>query len=178
MTKKFEISGALFDKNDGLENIEEIRKVVVEVYSLFNIKFDEKYLNSVKVFVDNSTQNSGHTPLIAPVLNEILIIRLGLTSNSSKGQVIFQFAHELTHALFYSIYGFDKPKALEKEENICTAVSLMVIEDLCPEELAFFLLYVKNLDEPKYRNGFYLYKKTRKDYNTIIDMITDFEEYK
>lgn len=85
-------------------------------------------------------------------------------------QTAFQFAHEMMHLIFYSLFGISKERAGSEEESICTAASLCVIKSLFPKELDSFIDYVSRLEYEGYRNGVII----AKEYDFNLDKIREF----
>lgn len=57
------------------------------------------YIDDLPWYIDNATAGSGCTPIITPVLGKILVMKLGISNESQKGQIAFQFAHEYMELL-------------------------------------------------------------------------------
>ncbi|MFR5643182.1 MAG: hypothetical protein ACLTK7_08450 [Clostridium paraputrificum] len=150
--KTWEINGNLYGE-DGLENIQDFEEVIIKVKSLYDEIFGEKVMNKYDLYVDNATKDSGYSPIITVVLRKYIIIKLKISGDASKGKIAYQFAHELTHFVFYSYFGLNKPFANCREETICSAASLIIIRDLFPDEFNTYNVHVKSLDEECYRRG-------------------------
>ena len=147
--KSFEVNGNLEDEKDFnifLDNIMKTWKVFVKT-------FGSDIMLKIDLYVDNATEKSGYTPITTVILKKYIIIKLGIKDFSNIEQVIYQFSHELCHYVFYSIKGLNKPKADINEENICSAMSLILINTLCPDKIDKWLKYVNNLTNENYKNG-------------------------
>ena len=114
--------------------------------------FGEDIMSRIPLLVDNATEMSGYTPIITPVLGKYLCIKLGISNFLWTDQIIYQFSHELCHYVFYAIQGIDKPFADEKEESICSAMSLCILKDFY-EDIERYINHVKGLENLGYRNG-------------------------
>lgn len=178
MQKLFEINGNLSDSNHGISNYDLFERCVVSVKRLFDSYFGGKSMSKIPIYIDNATKDSGYTPITTKVLNKILVIKLGIDADSDDAKIIYQFSHELTHAVFLDYYGFNKPSAVEREESICSAVSLITIKELCPNDFQRYLEHVNNLDNVAYRNGIIIAKSCSFNINEIKKLIIDFDEYK
>lgn len=153
MEERFwEINGNLFG-DEGLENIELFSKAVYMTKKLFDEFFGSELMNQVPLYVDNATNNSGYTPITTVCLNKIVIVKLGIGSADDGAKVVFQFAHELMHVVFYAIKGLGKTHADGREESICTAASLMAIKEIYPERFDEYFRYVNCLENVNYRLG-------------------------
>lgn len=144
-----EINGNLYD----IKNYKNFENNIMSVYSIFNDYFGMDIMNKIDLYVDNATENSGYTPIITPVFRKYLIIKLGITDFSKSEQIVFQFAHELCHYVFYSMLGLNKDFANREEENICSAMSLVVIKMLFPDKFSFWKRYVSSLIDKNYHGG-------------------------
>lgn len=178
MQKLFEINGNLDDSDSGINNYVLFEQGIIMVKKLFSDSFGEECLSKIPIYIDNATEGSGHTPIITPVLNKILMIKLGICANSNLGQIVYQFSHELTHAIFFYYYGLNKPRAINREESICSAVSLISIKELCPNYFEKYLKYVSELKNTSYRDGINIAESCSFNLNEINKMIVNFDEYK
>ena len=122
-------------------------------------------MHKYPLLIDNATMGSGYTPKITPVLDKFLIIKLGIVDGKSIGQTIFQFAHELTHLVFYYYLGLDKTHADDIEESLCSAVSIALVKKLKPNEVSIFTKSLLNADYQGYKDGV----KVVKDHNFSFD---------
>lgn len=148
----WEINGNLYGEC-GLKNVQDFEEVIIKVKNLYDRIFGKDAMNEYDLYIDNATENSGYVPFITIILSKYIIIKLGIYENDSKGKIALQFAHELTHYVFYSYFGLNKPVANCEEETICTAASLIVIRDLFPNEFNIQNVHVKSLTEECYRRG-------------------------
>ncbi|MFA5474436.1 MAG: hypothetical protein WC225_02760 [Acholeplasmataceae bacterium] len=165
-------------------NLSELKYYRVFQFTVSNVVgkfidiFGSDLLNKQKFYVDNcydnGTANCGYTPIITPILKEYLIIKLGIDDFRNVKKIIFQFAHELTHYVFFCLKGIDKKIADDNEENICTAMSLIMMKILC-DESAFleYCVHVKSLKEKKYRDGYYLAEQLEFSKEKIVNLILE-----
>lgn len=154
MEKKYwEINGNLANELTGMKNYKDFQEAICKVKYMYDEIFGLGIMNKYDLLIDNATENSGYAPIITPVLQKYLIIKLSIYPNNRQSQIAFQFAHELTHFVFYSYYGINKKFANFEEETICTAASLIVIKNLFPNEFDEFNEYVKNIEKSYYRKG-------------------------
>ncbi|AOY53336.1 hypothetical protein [Clostridium perfringens] len=151
--KHFEINGNLYNKISGIKNCQEFGEVIGKIKCLYDKIFGPKIMNKYDLYVDNATENSGYAPIITPVLQKYLIIKLSIYPNDRQSRIAFQFSHELTHFVFYSYFGINKKQADFMEEMICTAASLIIIKNLFPDELDDYNDYLKNVETSCYREG-------------------------
>lgn len=146
--KTCEINGNLEGRS-----IEIFNCTVISVYTLFVELFGKDLITKLPLFVDNATRGSGHTPITIPVLRRFVIIKLGIEEFADVERIIYQFSHELCHFIYYCLYGIDKELADEKEEAICTAMSLCCLK-YYGKKLEQYTNYVQSLEREGYKNGF------------------------
>lgn len=147
--RHYEINGNLasidyydnFSRNIGL-----VMQIFIQV-------FGKEIMSRYDLYVDNGTKDTGYTPIITPILKKYLIIKLKISNFANSEQIVYQFAHELCHYVFYSILGINKKFADKSEENICSAMSLVLINQIFPDRLNFWLSHVKNLKDERYNGG-------------------------
>ncbi|HFD2043497.1 TPA: hypothetical protein ACF2DM_000303 [Clostridium perfringens] len=151
--RHFEINGNLYDDTYGIKNYYEFREVIGKVKCLYDSIFGSEIMNKYDLYVDNATENSGYAPIITPILQKYLIIKLSIYPDDKQSKIAFQFAHELTHFVFYSYFGINKKHADFMEEMICTAASLIIIKGLFPNEFDDYNDYLKNVETSGYREG-------------------------
>lgn len=149
----WEINGNLYDEQYGLKNIKDFEEVIISVKNLYDQLFGEEVMNKQIMYIDNATADSGYSPIITVILRKYLIIKLCIYSDSIKSEIAYQFGHELTHFVFYSYFGLDKPPANFDEEMICSAASLIVVKELFPNDLDMFKSHVNSLTQDCYRKG-------------------------
>lgn len=149
----WEINGNLYDEQYGLKNIKDFEEVIISVKNLYDQLFGEEVMNKHSMYIDNATADSGYTPSITVILRRYLIIKLSISSNNRKSKIAYQFGHELTHFVFYSYFGLDKPLANFDEEMICSAASLIIVKKLFPNDLNMFKSHVNSLSQDYYRKG-------------------------
>lgn len=166
-----EINGNLFAEGSGLSNIGIFQKAVMNVRGYYLAKLGRKFKQDIGLYVDNATSGSGYTPIITRVLNQVLVIKLCISSDSSEAQIAYQFAHEYMHYIFYCKYGLEKPLADNREETICSAASLIVLRDLYPTFFIAFDNYTRALSDNAYREGAYLAENVNYDINILANMI-------
>lgn len=150
-----QINSGLLD-SDGLKNKNTFMDVILKVNAYFIHVFGEETMNKIDIYVDNATKDSGHTPRINPVFNKFLHIKLCITPESHEGIIAFQFAHELMHYIHYCHYGFERQHEdiqYIREENVCTAASLIVVHDLYPQYFCDLDAYVRGLLDIRYQKG-------------------------
>lgn len=149
----WEINPMLADETDGIENYALFEKTITEVKELFDATFG-KQMNQIDFYVDNSTGGSGYVPVTsAPIIDKFLAVRLHIQPEDREGKIAFQFAHELTHVVFYSYFGLDFQPTGDREETIASAASLIVLKQLYPEHFEANDEYVRNSTEEKYQGG-------------------------
>lgn len=175
--RTFEISANLNGEN-GVNNFELFKSHSALVFYLFNQKFGKKRMKKFDLLLDNATKGSGHTPIITPVLNKYLIIKLNIIDGNEKDKIVYQLAHELGHYIFYTYYGLEKIKASNEEEAICTAISLLAIRELVPERFDYYMDYVSKLDDPRYKYGPKLLRNLNYNWTRLEKEITYLYNYK
>jgi len=151
--KTFEMSGNLAGELGLGGNFEKFRRTIRKVRNYYISHLGEQFMNSIDLFVDNATKNSGHTPIITPILGKYLTIKLGITPGADEAKIAFQFAHELMHFVFFVKYGINKKKADDQEEAICSAASLIVLYNLYPKDFDRCNNYVKSLQYKAWKKG-------------------------
>lgn len=151
--RHWEISGNLDNPQDGLTNYLQFQQTICQVKHLFDNIFGTDTLDKIDLLVDNATGGSGYAPITTPVLGKYVIIKLNITSSDSNSKIAFQFSHELTHFVFHSYWGLNRPRANDQEETICTAASLITLKLLYPEAFDSYVKYVRKLSNTAYREG-------------------------
>lgn len=144
---------------------------ILKTRDIFIETFGISVMSKVELFLDNATQNSGYTPVIIPLFNNYLIIKLGISDFSKSEQIVYQFSHELCHYVFYSIIGLDKEPADSEEENICSAMSLIILNRLFPENISSWILYASSLSDSNYNKGVKIANECNFDINYLKERI-------
>ena len=165
--KNFEWNGYL----DEIPNYKIFIDCIFKTRDIFIETFGISIMSKVELFLDNATQDSGYTPTITPIFNKYLIIKLGISDFSKNELIVYQFSHELCHYVFYSLAGLDKEAADSEEENICSAMSLIVLNLLFPENIGFWISYVSNLDNSNYNKGVKIANECNFDINYLTEKI-------
>lgn len=171
--KCWEISGNLEDEKDGLRNYQRFQYAVCAVKDLFDNIFGLEIMNKIPFLVDNATAGSGYTPICTPVLGKIVIIKLNINNEDEEEKIVYQFAHELTHIVFKSYLGIDKPKANEEEESLCTAAALIALKKLYPNAFLKYERYTATLVNDSYREGVLIAKSFAYDLKQIRTRIEE-----
>ena len=171
--ENWEINGNLADEQCGMPNYQVFEKIICDTKNYFNAVFDVKCLNKVPFYVDNNIFNP-KAPISTPVLKQFIIITLGIYYNDCEARIAYQFAHELTHVVFWAYFGFDKKRATEREEAICTAASLIAIKNMYPDYFVKYEKYTESLDNIGYRNGVPLAREIFYDMKKIKSLIETF----
>lgn len=170
----WEINGNLDDTQSGLVNYSQFEHAICRVKSFFDNVFGVDRLNSIGLFVDNATANSGHTPITTTILGKYVVIKLRIAPDDKESKVAYQFAHELTHFVFRTYLGINKPHANEQEETICSAAALMTIKQLYPLDFGLYDKYIRGLSNTSYRNGAYLAESIGYDFQRLKGLIEEF----
>lgn len=165
--KSFEVNGNLEDEKDFKIFFENIRKVM----KVFTKTFGLDTMSKIDLYIDNAVEKSGYTPITTVILKKYIIIKLGINDFSNEEQIIYQFSHELCHYVFYALKGLDKPKADSIEENICSAMSLVLIKILYPNKINKWLTHVNNLTNKNYNNGGKIAENIKFDINALKKQI-------
>lgn len=171
--KYWEISGNLEDEKDGLRNYQRFHDAVCAVKELFDNIFGLEIMNKIPFLVDNATAGSGYTPICTPVLGKIVIIKLNINNEDEEEKIVYQFAHELTHVVFTSYLGINKPKANEEEEALCTATALIALKKLYPNAFFKYERYTATLVNNAYREGVVIAKSFAYDLKQIRTRIEE-----
>lgn len=171
----FEINGNLFNDDNGLKNSKDFLEVIVSVKNIYDRIFSQEIMDRYDLYVDNATEDSGYTPITTIILQKYVIIKLGISINSSRSTIAFQFAHELTHFVFCSCFGLNKPRTSYMEEIICTAASLIVIRMLFPTEFEWWDNYVRCLDKEYYKQGADYAEQLEYNLENLKNNIIDFK---
>lgn len=166
-----EISGNLDDIQNGILNYEHFFTTVIEVHGRFIHYFGPEVMRKIPLLIDNGTSYSGYTPIITPVWNTGLIIKLHITNGLDKPKIIYQLAHELTHYVFYSLLGLGKPRADIEEESYCSAASLLLINEIAPDILPLWENHVGSLENQGYRKGLDVAREVEYDMNNLKKLI-------
>lgn len=162
-----EINGNLVDE----KNYEVFKKIINEVLNIFIKTFGKSTMKKYDLFIDNATRSSGYTPCITVLLEKHLTIKLGIEDFSNREQIAYQLSHELCHYVFYTLKGLDREKADVKEENICSAMSLVIINLLFPEKINKWIRHVNNLEDKNYNNGVVIAIECNFDINILKNKI-------
>ena len=167
----FEISRKLVGEKGLGDNYKNFENVIFMVRNYYIHYLGKTLMNSLELYVDNGTSNTGHTPTITPVLGKYLIIKLGITHRCSEARIAFQFAHELMHFVLFVKYGIDRKQGIEQEEAICSAAALIVLRDLYPEKFENYNDYTQSLSNPEYRSGAEVAKSVKYKFKKLIQKI-------
>ena len=165
--KTFEINGNL----TSIENSEVFYDTIKKVWDIFVSTFGSDVMKKYDLYLDNALEMTGHAPMIIPVLQKYLFIKLHIKNFSDYEKIAYQFSHELCHYVFYSIIGINKKMADCTEENLCSAMSLVILHMLYPDTYQEWEEYVENLDDFNYNRGAYVAKKINYDINALKDII-------
>lgn len=128
---------------------------------------------SIKIF----RRGSGYTPITIPVLSRLVIIKLGIDNFLDVEKIIYQFSHELCHFIYYCLYGLNKQFADEKEEAICTAMSLCCLKQF-GINIDKWNNHVKSLKREGYRNGFLEAQAVDFEIKKLSQKIKDMSKHK
>ncbi|MFV0239156.1 MAG: hypothetical protein ACK5H4_03825 [Lacrimispora sphenoides] len=146
-------------------------KVIRQVRDYYVQEFGEELMNSIDLLIDNATEGSGHTPIITPVLGKYLIIKLEIKKDFLASRIVYQFSHELMHYVFFAIKGINKERAGIEEESICSAASLIMINELYPEDFSFNYEHVKNLRDEGYKKGAEVAESVEFDFKKLKELV-------
>lgn len=144
-----EINGNL----EEIDNFNLFYKNIILTIMIFINTFGEDVMGRLDLYVDNATSGSGYTPITTVILKKYITIKLGINNFKNEEQTVYQFSHELCHYVFYSLKGINKEKANREEENICSAMSLVVINMLFPKSTEKWTIHVANLKNNNYNKG-------------------------
>ena len=156
------------------ENMLEIIRIVNEFFEkIFDISAMRYHY---PIIIDNiDGRCSGYAPVAVPFFGLVLCIKLRQNRTYDKCSIVFEYAHELTHAMFFYELGINKFDADTDEEAICTAMSLICVKKLMDKDsnrLPQFESIVKN--NSKYRAGYALVREC--EYN-VTRLKSKFDEY-
>lgn len=168
----YEINGNLTD----IEKYNVFSHAIAIVMGEFNQMFGHKIMTKYPLYIDNCNNvekaNCGYTPIITPVLKQILIIKLGIDNFGDFAKIIYQLSHELCHYVFYSIKGITRPMADEREERICSAMSLIMLKAMCDNStFEGYCNHVKELPIFHYRDGYFLAEELEFKKENIVERI-------
>ena len=174
MLKKFEINGNLYDYND----IEIFEKTICEVRARFQELFGAQVLDSLPLYIDNSTNGGGYTPITDVVLHQYITIKLCIGNFSDAEKITYQFAHEMCHFTYRCLLGIDKKQAGVYEESICSAMSLCFLNGNCRNFLGW-CEYVRKLENEGHRKGYEVASECDFDPFKLRDKIlAELDEYR
>ena len=145
MFENFEVNGNLEDEKDFNLFLENVAKTMI----IFTSCFGKNVMSKIDLYVDNGIKSTGYTPITTVILKKYIIIKLGIEDFSNVEQIVYQFAHELCHYVFFSLKGLNRTKAEIQEENICSAMSLILIKRLYPNSINKWITHVENLSDEK-----------------------------
>ena len=151
--RHWEINGNLDDEHTGIENYAIFENGVCKVKDLYDQVFGSDIMNRIDFYVDNATKDSGYTPICTPVLGKLFVIKLGIHPQDSEERIVYQFAHELMHCVFYAYFGINRIRGTDWEEVVCSAASLAALKMLCPEAFLRYKEHVEKLENSAYRQG-------------------------
>lgn len=171
--ENWEINRSLANKQTGMKNYDMFRKVLCATKEYFNAVFGVECLNKIFFYVDNKIDNP-KAPISIPVENIFVRIVLDIGPNHCEARVAYQFAHELTHVVFWDYFGLNKKRATEREETICTAASLIVLKNMYPDDFDRFEQSTASEAYIGYRNGVPLAKGISYDMEKIKALIENF----
>lgn len=166
-----EINESLANKDGGIDNFNIFQNVVLQIVNYYVSFLGKDFIDSVDLFIDNATRDSGYTPVTITVLRKYIIIKLAITSEYKAENIAYQFAHELMHFVFHVKYGLDRIGRGEYEESICSAASLICIYHLYPESFQNCNEHVGNLDYAGYRKGVDVAKNVNYDLGELIKLV-------
>lgn len=167
---RFEVNGNL-SKED---NFSLFMNYVTQTFGYFLETFGLDVMGKYELYIDNATAHSGPVPITTVVFGKFIIIKLGIKNFYSIEQIVFQFAHELCHYVFYSLMGLEKKLADNEEENICTAMSLIVVKHFFPKGIDIHIKYVRNLKEEQYKYGADIAEEVNFDIKKLKNKIYDY----
>lgn len=153
MYEFIEINVNLDNNSVGLANYKDFYNETKLVYDFFYDELGKDIMSKIPIYVDNGTEHAGPVPISVPVLRKVVFIKLGIKSEHDSAEIVFQFAHELMHVVFWSVYGWERPFPNEEEEAICTAASLVSIKEFHPDKFLQYSDIVANQREDGYRRG-------------------------
>lgn len=151
---------------DVIPNFQNFQNLVLQVYFKFVNLFGINVMTKIPLFVDNATAGSGYTPIITPIFKQYLCIKLNINNFLDNQMIIYQLAHELCHYVFYSIKGIDKTFADDREETICSAMSLCILKGFY-DDIQRHIDHVKGLENFAYRDGAALAESVNYDSNKL-----------
>ena len=128
-------------------------------------------MNKIPLLIDNATKGSGYTPICTPVLNSYVCIKLGIKDGAYQSQVIYQFAHELTHFVFFSLCGLQKELAGTLEEAVCSAGSLVFVKMFFPQDLERFKASLSGSKHLGYQQGARLAEAIKYDPDVFKNLV-------
>lgn len=168
LSKTFEVNGNL----EKVDNFDIFLNNIIRVYSMFEDCFGKEIMSRIDLYVDNATGvSAGYTPIATVILKKYIIIKLGIDDFTDSVKTVFQFSHELCHYVFYSLKGITIGLANGKEESICTAMSLIVINSIMPNEFDLMFQHVSGLENNDYRQGAEVAKNIDFDINKLKELI-------
>lgn len=167
----YEINGNL----DEIQNYNIFSAMIGVTFQTFIETFGKEVMGKIDLYVDNATEGSGYTPITTVILKKYIIIKLGISDFSKADQIIYQFAHELCHYVFCSLKGLDH-KASNLEENICSAMSLIMINKIFPELINGWEEHVSGLKDDNYNKGVIIAKEVDYDIMKLKQKIYKFCE--
>lgn len=163
--------------NGNLQVIEDYNlfsKNIGQVFEIFAKCFGKEIMTKTDLYIDNATEKSGYTPIITPVLEKYLIIKLGIDDFKDEERIVYQFSHELCHYVFFSLLGINKDLNNKNEESICSAMSLVIIKIIFSEEIfKYWCNNVSKLKEDYYQKGLEIAKNINFDLNELKKLIFD-----
>jgi hypothetical protein len=174
LTKYWEINANLDDGQSGLSNYQAFEDTIKSIKDYYDRVFGKEIMNRIPFYVDNGTADSGYTPIATPVLERIVVIKLGIRSTDDKAKIAYQFAHELTHVVFRAYFGMKKPRATADEEAICTAASLIIIKKSYPDHFERFEQCASSNLNKGYQKGVPLAKELSYDMEELRSRIESF----
>lgn len=149
MPDRFQINFNLSD----YKNFSVFERTVYEVRAKFQELFGEDVMNRIPLYVDNSTDGGGYTPITDVVLQCYISIKLCISDFSDKELIVYQFAHEMCHFTYKCLIGINKKHAGAYEESICSAMSLCLLYGNC-KDFDDWCKHVRRLKNRGWRKGY------------------------
>lgn len=171
MFKDFEFNGNLDDVETGVPNYTDFITTIMTVKLKFHDYFGDEIMNRYPLMIDNGTKRTGYTPVITPVWDRGLIMKLHIDNGSDMAKVVYQAAHEFTHYVFFSLAGLNKPRADFTEESYCSAASLIFIKEYTPAMFELYKNYVAQLPNKDYKEGLNVAESVNYDMLALKELI-------
>lgn len=121
-----QINQNLKDQKHGINNFETYVSIIEDVLRSFALLFGEEIMTKYPLYIDNGYSHAGSLHTIKPIFNKFLHLKTGIADGKDKSEVLFQLTYNLTHYVFYSKFGLERPY-LTEYRDYCTGMAIVIV---------------------------------------------------